>query len=56
MLKGRSPPEKDDDPMNNDILKAVVKLGNTVLSNKAAADLNRFVHELYSSILRPKSC
>ena len=30
----------DEDPTNNDILKAVVKLGNTVLSNKAAADLN----------------
>lgn len=30
--------------MNNDILKAVIKLGNTVLSNKAAADLNALKH------------
>lgn len=27
-------------PQNQEILKAVTKLGNTVLSNKAAADLN----------------
>lgn len=30
--------------MNNDILKAIIKLGNTVLSNKAAADLNNLKH------------
>ncbi|KAK4947968.1 hypothetical protein LTR66_014147, partial [Elasticomyces elasticus] len=30
----------DSDPVNADILKSVVRLGNTVLSNKAAADLN----------------
>lgn len=32
----------DSDPTNNEILKSVIKLGNTVLSNKAAADLNAF--------------
>lgn len=30
--------------MNNDILKAIIKLGNTVLSNKAAADLSSLKH------------
>lgn len=40
VLRNRSGTETDADPQNNDILKAVVKLGNTVLSNKAAADLN----------------
>ncbi|GAB7339348.1 hypothetical protein MBLNU457_5992t1 [Dothideomycetes sp. NU457] len=32
----------DSDPINNQIIEAVVKLGNTVLSNKAAAELNSF--------------
>ena len=32
----------DSDPINNQILEAVVKLGNTVLSNKAAAELNGY--------------
>jgi rapamycin-insensitive companion of mTOR len=43
---------------NNDILKAVIKLGNTVLSNKAAADLNslkmRKVSGLRSTVLFQK--
>lgn len=40
VVRNRSSTETDSDSQNNDILKAVVKLGNTVLSNKAAADLN----------------
>lgn len=42
LSKARSGPVTDDDPANNEILKSVIKLGNTVLSNKAAADLNAF--------------
>ena len=43
MLRNRKPPATDPDPVNNEILKLVTKLGNTVLSNKAAAELNRQV-------------
>lgn len=39
-LGPRQPHLPDPNPQNNDIIKAVIKLGNTVLSNKAAADLN----------------
>lgn len=43
MRQHRCPPVTDSDPVNNEILKAVTKLGNTVLSNKAAAELNGYV-------------
>lgn len=42
--RDRSGPISDADPINNEILKAIIKLGNTVLSNKAAADLNGLKH------------
>ena len=40
MLQNRKGPVTDPDPVNNEILKSITKLGNTVLSNKAAAELN----------------
>ena len=41
-LHDRAPPATDDDPINNEILRAITRLGNTVLSNKAAAELSGF--------------
>ena len=62
MLQNRKAPTTDPDPINNEILKLVIKLGNTVLSNKAAAELNRQVaisikdtgHDILTDVLASK--
>lgn len=43
----------DDDPMNTGILNAIVKLGNTVLTNKALAELNGYKNKKAPGFQRP---
>lgn len=45
LLRSRPGPVVDDDPVNTEILAAITKLGNTVLMNKALAELNVLKHK-----------
>ena len=42
LIRSRRGSVQDADPMNTGILNAIVKLGNTVLMNKALAELNAY--------------
>ena len=44
VIRARPGPVTDDDPMNAGILSSITKLGNTVLTNKALAELSAFKH------------
>jgi len=45
MVRSRRGSVQDHDPTNAAILNSIVKLGNTVLTNKALAELNGFKHK-----------
>lgn len=53
LLRNRPAPIFDSEPMNQQILDSITKLGNTVLTNKAISELNGLRHKKAPGFLSP---